>query len=115
MQSIDEFTILKAAGAGVALARLNPKNVALTVAAATEIAAFGLPAEQQVAVLVVFVSLTSIGILTPLVLSIALGARSHGLVDGLRRWMARNAAAVMAVLFVFIGVKLIGDAVSGFV
>jgi threonine/homoserine/homoserine lactone efflux protein len=114
MRTVDEFTIAKAGGAGFALTALNPKNVLLTVAAGAEIADAGLPAGQQVALLVAFVVVASVGVLTPLVLSLALGERSRDLLDGLRRWMARYNAAIMAVLFVVIGAKLIGDAVSGF-
>ena len=35
------------------------------------------------------------------------------LLDGLRGWMARHNAAIMAVLFLLIGAKLVGDAISG--
>jgi threonine/homoserine/homoserine lactone efflux protein len=114
MRTIGDFTTAKAGGAGFALSALNPKNVLLTVAAAAEIAEFGLPAGQQVAVLLVFVLLASGGVLTPLLLSLALGDRSRELLDGLRGWMARHNAVVMAVLFLLIGAKLIGDAISGF-
>ena len=79
-----------------------------------EIAELGLPAGQQVAVLLVFVLLASGGVLTPLLLSLALGDRSRELLDGLRGWMARHNAVIMAVLFLLIGAKLIGDAISGF-
>ena len=114
MRTIDDFTMAKAAGAGFALTALNPKNVLLAVAAAAEIAEVGLPASQQVGVLVVFVVIASAGVLTPLVLSVALGDRSRELLDALEGWMARHNAVIMAVLFLLIGAKLIGDAVSGF-
>ena len=104
----------KAGGAGFALSALNPKNVLLTVAAVAEIAEVGLPASQQIGVLLVFVLIASAGVLTPLVLSVALGERSRELLDGLRGWMARYNAVIMAVLFLLIGAKLIGDAISGF-
>jgi threonine/homoserine/homoserine lactone efflux protein len=114
MQTIDEFTIAKAAGAGFALTVLNPKNVLIAVAAAAEIAGFGLPAGQQVVALLVFVLVASAGVLTPLLLRLLLGERSRELLDRLRNWMARRNAVVMAVLLLLIGVKLIGDAVAGF-
>jgi threonine/homoserine/homoserine lactone efflux protein len=113
MLAIDDFTMAKAGLAGLALSGVNPKNVGLTAAAAAEIAAFGLPAEQQIAVLLVFVVVASVGVLTPLVVALALGDGSRELLDGLRRWMARNNAVVMAVLLLVIGVKLIGDAIAG--
>ena len=114
MRTIDEFTPAKAGGAGIALTALNPKNVLLTVAAAAEIAEVGLPAGQQVAVLLGFVLVASAGVLTPLLLSLALGDRSRDLLDGLRGWMTRHNAVIMAVLLLLIGAKLIGDAVSSF-
>ncbi len=114
MRTIDEFTITRAAGAGFALSALNPKNVLLTVAAATEIAEVGLPSGQQVAVLLGFVLIASVGVLTPLGLAVALGDKSREPLESLRTWMARHNAVIMAVLFLVIGAKLIGDAVSGF-
>jgi threonine/homoserine/homoserine lactone efflux protein len=114
MRRIQEFTPAKAGGLGFALSALNPKNVLLTAAAAAEIAAVGLPAGQQVAVLLAFVLIASAGVLIPVVLSLTLGDRSRELLDGLRDWMAQHDAAIMASLFLLIGAKLIGDAVSGF-
>jgi threonine/homoserine/homoserine lactone efflux protein len=114
MRTVDDFTVAKAGGAGFALSALNPKNILLLVAAAAEIAELGLPAGREATVLAVFVLIASAGVLTPLVLTVALGARSRPLLDGLGGWMARHSAAIMAVLFLLIGAKLIGDALSGF-
>jgi len=114
MRTIDEFTIAKAGGAGFALSALNPKNLLLTVAAAAEIAEVGLSGGRQVALLLAFVIVASAGVLTPLVFALAFGDRSRELLEGLRAWMARYNAVIMGLLFLLIGAKLIGDAVSGF-
>ena len=45
--ALDNFTPVKAGGAGVALSALNPKNLLLTVAGAAAIAETGIPAGQQ--------------------------------------------------------------------
>jgi threonine/homoserine/homoserine lactone efflux protein len=113
MRAVDDFTAVKAGGAGFALTALNPKNVLLTAAAAAEIAAVGLPAGRQIAALIVFVLVASAGVATPLALSLALGERAREPLEGLRGWMARHDAAIMAALLLVIGAKLIGDAVSG--
>ena len=42
-----------------------------------------------------------------------LGERSQKLLDGLKSWMAANNAVIMAVLFLVIGAKLLGDGISG--
>jgi threonine/homoserine/homoserine lactone efflux protein len=113
MRAIDDFTTLKAGSTGFALAALNPKNLLLAVAAAAEIAEFGLPVGQQVGVLAGFVLLASVGVLTPVVLSIVLGDRAQNVLGGLRDWLAQNNAVIMSVLFVLIGAKLIGDGIAG--
>ena len=113
MHAIDGFTPARACAAGFALSALNPKNAMLTAAAAAEIAEVGLPAGQQIAVLAGFVLVASAGVLAPVVLTVALGDRSRGLLDGLRTALARHSTAIMAVLFLVIGAKLIGDAVAG--
>ena len=113
MRTIGEFTTARAGGAGFALSALNPKNVLLAVAAAAEITAVGLPASQQVGALLAFVLVASVGVLAPVALAVVLGERSRSLLDGIRSWMERNNAVVTAVLLLLIGVKLIGDAISG--
>ena len=114
MRKIDDFGAGKAALTGFTLSALNPKNVLLAAAAALEIAEFGLPPGQQAVALLVFVVLASLGVLTPLVLSVVLGERSGELLERIRGWMAQNNAVIMAVLLLLIGAKLIGDAISGF-
>jgi threonine/homoserine/homoserine lactone efflux protein len=114
MRTVDDFTPLQAGGAGFALTALNPKNVLLTAAAATEIAEVGLSAGEQAVVLVAFVVIASIGVLAPVAAVVVLGDRSREPLDALRGWMARQNAVIMAVLFVLIGAKLVGDAISGF-
>ena len=114
MSAIDEFTIAKAGGVGFALSALNPKNVLLTVAAAAEIAEVGLSGGREVAVLLGFVLVASVGVLAPLLLALALGERSGELLESLRGSMARYSAVIMSLLCLIIGAKLIGDALSGF-
>jgi threonine/homoserine/homoserine lactone efflux protein len=114
MRTVDEFTVMKAVGTGFALTALNPKNIMLTAAAAAEIAEVGLSAGKAVGVLAVFVVVASAGVASPLVLALALGDRSREPLDGVRRWMSRNNSVIMAVLFLLIGAKLVGDALSGF-
>ncbi|HEV8461791.1 MAG TPA: GAP family protein [Gaiellaceae bacterium] len=113
MRAMDSFTTAKAAGAGFALTALNPKNALLTLAAAAEIAEVGLPAGQQIVVLAGFMLVASAGVLSPVVVSLALGDRSRDMLANLRGRLARHNAVIMTVLFVLIGAKLIGDAVAG--
>jgi threonine/homoserine/homoserine lactone efflux protein len=113
MEALDQCSPLKAAGAGVVLSALNPKNLLLAVAGATAIAQMDVSTGQQVVAYVVFVLLATIGVGAPVLLYFALGDRSRALLDRLKNWLARNNAVIMAVLLLIIGVKLIGDGISG--
>jgi hypothetical protein len=46
-------------------------------------------------------------------LYLALGARSRTILEGLRAWMAAHNTALMAVILVVIGLKLVGDGIAG--
>jgi hypothetical protein len=112
MQALDTFTAGKALGLGALLSGVNPKNLALTIAAATAIAGTGVSGGQEAATLAVFIVIGSLGILVPLVIYFAMGTRAKEILDGLKAWMAAHNAAIMTVLFLVLGAKLIGDGVS---
>jgi threonine/homoserine/homoserine lactone efflux protein len=113
MQAIDTFSAGKAFGVGVLLSGINPKNLALTVAAATAIAQTEIPGREQVIALAVFVLLGSLTILAPVAIYLAMGARAAVILDGLKNWLAAHNAAIMTVLLLVLGAKLIGDAIAG--
>ena len=77
MASIDKLEPGGALGLGALLSAVNPKNAALTIAAAATIAGAGLPGEQAV-VLAVFVLIGSVGVLAPLVVYLFAGAGAAG-------------------------------------
>jgi threonine/homoserine/homoserine lactone efflux protein len=114
MGALDAFTPVKAGGAGVVLSALNPKNLLLAVAGAAAIAQTGISTGKQAGAYIVFVAIASIGVAAPVVIAFALGDRSRTVLDELKAWLAHNNAVIMAVLLLIIGVKLIGNAVSGF-
>jgi threonine/homoserine/homoserine lactone efflux protein len=114
MRTIDAFKPGKAAGFGVLLSALNPKNLLLVVGAAAAIAQTGASAGGQAVALAVFVLIGTLGTGTPVALYFALGERSKRILDDLKGWMSQNNAAIMAVLCLIIGAKLIGDGISGF-
>ena len=114
MRALDTFTPPKAAGAGLLLSAANPKNLVLAVAGAAAIAQADIPVGQEAGALAIFVAIGTLGVAAPLVLYLALGERSRAVLDELKDWMARNNSTIMAVLALIIGLKLIGDAISGF-
>ena len=114
MQTIDEFGAAKSLGMGVLLSAVNPKNLALTAAAAAAIAQTDIPGGQQAVALAVFILIGSLTILVPVVIYFAMGAKAKHILDEINQFMAAHNAAIMTVLFLVLGAKLIGDAIAGF-
>ncbi len=110
---VDEIKPLPAAGLGVVMGGLNPKNLLLAAAAAAAIAQTGISGAEQAIAYAVFALIGTIGVGTPVVIYFAMGARSEKLLTDLKDWMARNNAVIMAVICLIIGVKLIGDGITG--
>jgi hypothetical protein len=116
MAAIDQFTPAKAFGFGFLLSAINPKNLGLAAAA-------GLAIDQGVAaggsalgMEIVFVVLASLSIAVPVVYVLVGGDGAKRTLEGWRTWLAAHNAAVMAVLFIVIGAKLVGsglDAILG--
>jgi threonine/homoserine/homoserine lactone efflux protein len=114
MRSIDRFTAPRAAAFGVALSAVNPKNLILTVGAASAIAQTGVGAGKQAVALAVFVVVGTLGTGAPVLLYFALGERSQRTLEELKDWMARNNSTIVAVICLLLAAKLIGDAIAGF-
>jgi len=113
MARVDEIKPLPAAGLAAVLAGVNPKNLLLAVAAAAAIAQTGISGGEEAIAYLVFALVGTLGVGTPVGIYVAMGARSEKLLAGLKDWMARHNAVIMAVLCLLIGVKLIGDAIGG--
>jgi Sap, sulfolipid-1-addressing protein len=110
---VDEIKPLSAAGLGAVMGGLNPKNLLLAVAAAAAIAQTGISGGEEAIAYVVFALVGTLGVGAPVGIYFAMGARSEQVLAGLKDWMAQNNAVIMAVICVLIGVKLIGDGISG--
>ena len=114
MQTIDRFTPQRALAMGVALSAINPKNLLLTVGAAAGIAKTGIGTGQQAIALAVFILIGTLGPGLPVAIYFLMGDRATRILDDLKNWMGHNNAAIMAVLCLVIGAKLIGNGISGF-
>lgn len=114
MAALDTVTPPKAAGLGAFLGTINPKNLLLIVGGATSVAQTGASSGDQAVAWIVFTVIATIGVAAPLVIYVAMGDRAGAILESIRARMAHSNAAVMAVLCLIIGVKLVGDAISGF-
>ena len=112
MATIDDFGAGKSAGTAAILSGVNPKNLALTVAAATTIAAAGLTTGEEIGAFAVYVAIASFTVATPVLVYLIMGERVQGGLNSLKEWLIANNNTVMFVLLLVFGAKLLGDGIS---
>lgn len=112
MQKVDTLTPPRAIGMAVLLAAVKPKNLILTVGAAVAIAETGVSTSGQAGALAVFVLLGTLGPGIPLAISLLMRERAAIILGGVRDWMVREDATIIAVLCLIFAAKLLGDAIS---
>jgi threonine/homoserine/homoserine lactone efflux protein len=113
MAQLEDFDPMRSAAIGAALAAVNPKNLALTLAGAATIAQGGLDAGGDTVAILVFVVIASVTIVTPVVLYLVMGDRAAKVLESLRHWMAANNATIMTIVCVILAAKLIGAGIGG--
>lgn len=112
MRAVDAFTPAKAFGLAVLLGAVNPKNLLLVVSGAAAIAAATDDTAARFGALAVFVVVATVGVAAPLVVYVATGPRAAALLDELKTWMVNHNAAIMAVLLLVIGAKMLGAGIA---
>jgi threonine/homoserine/homoserine lactone efflux protein len=113
MRTLDALRPTRAAGMGLLLSAVNPKNLALAVAGAAAIGQAELPAGEAAVALAVFVAIGTLGVTAPLAMSLAFGHRSDRVLGDVKDRMVRYNDVILAVLALVIGAMLIGDGISG--
>jgi Sap, sulfolipid-1-addressing protein len=109
MAGIDTLKPVKALGLGLLLAGVNPKNLMLAAAAGAGLAALGLSTANAIGSLIVFVAIASLTIAGPVVYYLLGGDHAEAQLDEMKNWLALHNNAVMGVLFLVFGAKLIAD------
>jgi threonine/homoserine/homoserine lactone efflux protein len=109
MAGIDSFAPGKAFFLALLLGAVNPKNLLLSAGAGAALAQTGVSSSDALVALIVFVIVGSITIIGPVIYYFAGGDKARASLDSMKGWLAVHNAAVMMVLFLVFGVKLIAD------
>jgi threonine/homoserine/homoserine lactone efflux protein len=104
--SLEEASAAAALGIGAALAGINPKNLAFTVAVAVVIAQAHLTAGATAVVILIFVLLGSLGVMVPVLWQVVQQERARATLMEWRNWLEVNYHTVTAVVFILFGIIL---------
>lgn len=109
MAGVDTLNPPKAFGLGLLLGGVNPKNLMLAAAAGAGLAAIGLSTGDAVGSLIVFVVVASLTIAAPVLYYLIGGENAKARLNEIKDWLGVHNGAVMTVLFLVLGAKLIAD------
>ena len=113
MQTVDQMPPGRAFILGAALSGLNPKNLALTLAAAASVAQAGLSTGDQVIAVAVFVAIASISVVGPVLWYVIAPHSAAKPLEAVKQFMAEHNAVIMCVSLLGLGAKLLGDGIGG--
>jgi hypothetical protein len=115
MTAVSAATPARALGLGVLLAVAKPKNLILTLAAATAIAEPTLSAAGSAVALATYLVVASASVATPLIVAVALGDRAGPVLERWKVSLLAHNKAIMAVVFIAFGLLLAWKGVTGLV
>jgi len=113
MSTIDSFTTPKSLVLGAVLSGANPKNLALTLAAAASIAQAGLDTGESVTAVAVFIVIASLTVVGPVLFYVAVPATAGRPLSAIKEFMSAHNAVIMMVVLLLLGAKLLGNGISG--
>ena len=113
MAAIDQFAPGKSFAFGAILSGANPKNLALTAAAAASIAQAGLDGGESTIAVAVFVIIGSVTVAGPVLLYLFGGSRAERPLAEIKEFMSEHNAVIMMILLLVLGAKLVGDGIAG--
>lgn len=113
LAAVDTVTPRRALGLGLAASAVNPKALAMSIAAGLSIAQAGGSTADQIVPILLYVGLASAALLAPVVVYLVRPEQAGEILAGWRTWLAANDSVVMAVLYLVIAAVLIGRGISG--
>jgi threonine/homoserine/homoserine lactone efflux protein len=113
MSALNEFGAGKSFGLGAVLSGVNPKNLALTLAAAASIAQARLDGAESAAAVAVFVVLASLTVAGPVIFFLLAGDAASKPLASIKAFMSEHNAVIMMVVLLVLGAKLLGNGISG--
>ncbi len=113
LQAIDSLTPVKAAGLGVLLSAVNPKNVLMIAGAMVGVAQLDLPVADEAVAVAVFVVLAISTVAAPVIVYRTAGERAQQILDEMKVWLGQHNAVMMGVLLLVIGAVLVGKGIGG--
>jgi threonine/homoserine/homoserine lactone efflux protein len=112
MATLGRATPLRTAMFGAALSGANPKNLALTLAAAASIAEASADRADTAIAIAAFIAVGSVAVVGPVLFHSVAPDRAARPLGAVKQFMTDNNAVIMMVILLLLGANLFGDGVA---
>jgi hypothetical protein len=109
LASVDDMKPTRAFGLAVVFAGVKPKNLILTVGAASGLARLDPSPSEAAVALAVFLTIASLSVGIPVLVYLAAGRRAEVALESGKSWLLEHHAAMMTALLLVFGVYLIAN------
>ncbi len=113
MASVDSLTPGRGFVLGAALSGANPKNFALTLAAAATIAQAGVSDAEELIAIAGFVVLGSITVAGSVLFYVVDADRAARPLESVKAFMSKHNALIMSIVLLVLGIKVLVDGIRG--
>jgi threonine/homoserine/homoserine lactone efflux protein len=113
LRGVHSATPRHAFGLGLLASAANPKVLVLAFAGGATLAATADSLLPALLAVLVFTAVSSIGVATPWLAFLVSGGRAVRVLAHARAWLEANAAALMAIIFIVLGIALAIGGASG--
>lgn len=113
MKYVDQFSALKSLILGIALVILNLKNLPLSIEMAVLVARRHLPIGEVTSCVTIFLAVSSIGLLIPVLVAILGGDEAKITLERWKQWLGANNSTIISVIFLFLGIYFVVKGAMG--
>jgi len=112
METLDSSKAFNSFMLGFALMLVNPKNMPIYISCVGDIVQANLGDSTALAVVLVFSLLASSSLGVPIASYVIGGERAKAKLDSAKVWMLQNNSAILAVLFLIFGLKIVASSLA---
>ena len=116
VNAADASTQVQAFGLGLILSAVYPKNLTLTIIAALTIVQAQVSGSLNItssAVFIIFIIISSILVIFPVLVSLVLGDKATRMLDSWKAWNVEHYSAVLVVIFLGLAAMNLGKGLNG--
>ncbi len=112
MQAVESISPFKSFLIAFVLITVNAKNTVLDIAAGVLVAQNAVTVSDQLLAIIIYTLVASSSIIVPVFAFLLFGKKLDNVLNNTKQWFIHNSATILFVLFLILGVDILGKAIA---